>query len=275
MEQTVTFPDGRSVCKLGQGTYKMGISAARRDDEMRALRHGIELGLSVIDTAEMYGNEEFVGEAIRGVRDKVFIVSKVLPCNADYTGTKRACERSLRRLGVERIDLYLLHWIGRHPFAETVRALAELRSEGKIGMWGMSNLDVADMEHIISLPQGRECSTDQVLYNLESRGVEYDLLPWCSRHNMPVMAYSPVGEGRLSCNQTLERIAKRHKATPAPIALAWTMRSPGIIAIPKAGSISHVNDNYNSLTVTLNDEDQAHIDAAFPPPRKKIPLAGW
>lgn len=142
-------------------------------------------------------------------------------------------------------------------------------------MWGMSNLDVADMEHIISLPQGRECSTDQVLYNLESRGVEYDLLPWCSRHNMPVMAYSPVGEGRLSCNQTLERIAKRHKATPAQIALAWTMRSPGIIAIPKAGSISHVNDNYNSLTVTLNDEDLAHIDAAFPPPRKKIPLAGW
>lgn len=189
-----TLPDGRKVCPLGQGTYLMG---RRRDEEIETLRRGIDLGLSVIDTAEMYGTESLVGEAVRGMRDKAYIVSKVLPGNASYEGTKRACEGSLRRLGTDYIDLYLLHWTGRHPFAETVRAMVELQQEGKIIRWGMSNLDVDDMERIAALPHGGECATDQVLYNLTNRGVEYDLIPWCASRRMPVMAYTPLGEGGL------------------------------------------------------------------------------
>lgn len=271
-KRLITFRNGRQVCPLGQGTYQMG---RRRSEEIKALRRGIDLGLTVIDTAEMYGTEELVGEAVRGCRDKAFIVSKVLPGNASYEGTKRACERSLRRLGTDYIDLYLLHWIGSYPFAETVRAMMELQQEGKILQWGMSNLDVADMEHILSLPHGRECAANQVLYNLKERGIEYDLVPWSEQHAIPIMAYTPLGEGRLRNHRTLVSIANRHNATPSQIMLSWTMRTSNDIAIPKAGSIAHVEENAHSLDVVLTEEDLKEIDAAFPAPTQKIPLAGW
>ena len=275
MERTITFADGVKVCTLGQGTWKMGQSASRRNEELKALHRGLDLGLSVIDTAEMYGNEEFVGEAIRGQRDKAFIVSKVLPSNASYKGTKLACERSLRKLGIECIDLYLLHWIGHHPFAETVRAMEELRQAGKIARWGMSNLDVTDMERILSLPGGTHCAANQVLYNLKERGVEFDLLPWSMRHAMPVMAYTPIDEGSLRNHPLLKRIAQKHNATPTQIALAWVMRNPGVMAIPKASGIGHVEENFRSLSISLSEDDLDELDSAFPAPQHKIPLAGW
>ena len=272
MEHQVTFRDGRQVCALGQGIWQMG---RRRDEEIRALRRGIGLGMTVIDTAEMYGNEELVGEAVRNCRGKVFLVSKVLPGNAGYEGIKQACERSLRRLGTDYIDLYLLHWKGRHPFSETVRAMAELQQEGKIVRWGMSNLDVDDMKRILALPRGEDCATNQVLYNLAERGVEYDLLPWSRERQMPVMAYTPLGEGRLRSHRVLTGIASHHNATPVQIALAWVLRLPGVMAMPKAGSVSHVEENHRSLDICLTDEDLREIDAAFPAPVRKIPLAGW
>ena len=247
----------------------------RRQEEIKALRRGIDLGLTLIDTAEMYGTEELVGEAVRPCRDRVFIVSKVLPSHASYTGTKRACERSLQRLGTDYIDLYLLHWIGSYPFSETVRALAELQQEGKIRQWGMSNLDVDDMEHILSLPHGKDCAADQVLYNLCDRGIEYDLMPWSKQHTLPLMAYTPLGEGRLRNHPALQEIAHRHDATPTQVMLAWVMRTAGIIAIPKAGCVAHVEENARSLELILTDEDLGEIDKAFPPPTRKIRLAGW
>ena len=272
MDRHITFRDGRQVCPLGQGTYQMG---RRRNEEIQALRRGIDLGLTLIDTAEMYGTEDLVGEAVRDCRDKAFIVSKVLPGNASYEGTKRACERSLKRLGTDYIDLYLLHWIGHYPFSETVRALVELRQEGKIRQWGMSKLEVDDMEHILSLPHGKDCAANQVLYNLKDRGIEYDLIPWSERHNIPVMAYTPLGEGRLRDHKTLTDIARRHNATSTQIILAWIMRTPNVIAIPKASSIAHVEENARSLDISLTEEDLRDIDKAFPAPTHKIHLAGW
>ena len=273
MEQRlITFPDGQQVCPLGQGTYQMG---RRRSEEIRALRRGIDLGLTLIDTAEMYGTEDLVVEAVRGCRDKAFIVSKVLPGNASYEGTKRACERSLRRLGTDYTDLYLLHWICRYPFAETVRALVELQQEGKIRQWGMSNLDVADMERILTLPHGSDCAADQVLYNLKDRGIEYDLIPWSGQHHIPVMAYTPLGEGRLRSHRILTEIARRHNATPTQVMLAWVMRAQNVIAIPKAGSIAHVEENARSIDIYLTEEDLSDIDSTFPAPTHKIHLAGW
>lgn len=186
--RAVLFKNGRRVCPIGQGTYLMG---RRRSEEVRALRRSVELGMEVIDTAEMYGTEDLVGEAVRGCREKAFLVSKVLPENADYAGTKRACEGSLRRLGTDYIDLYLLHWKGSFPISETVRAMAELKREGKILQWGMSNLDVGDMRGVLSLPDGGDCAADQVLYNMESRGAEYDLIPWCARRGIPIMGVYP------------------------------------------------------------------------------------
>ena len=247
----------------------------RRSEEIQALRRGIDLGLTLIDTAEMYGTEDLVGEAVRGCRDKAFIVSKVLPGNASYDGTKRACEQSLRRLGTDYIDLYLLHWIGRYPFSETVRALVELQQEGKIRQWGMSNLDVDDMEHILSLPHGTDCAANQVLYNLKDRGIEYDLIPWSRQHHIPVMAYTPLGEGRLRNHNTLIEIARRHNASPTQVMLAWVMRTQDVIAIPKASSIAHVEENARSLDIFLTEEDLRDIDKAFPAPTHKIYLAGW
>lgn len=271
-KRLITFRDGRQVCPLGQGTYQMG---RRRGEEIQALRRGIELGLNLIDTAEMYGTEDLVGEAVRDCRDKAYIVSKVLPGNASYKGTKRACELSLRRLGTDYIDLYLLHWIGAYPFSETVCALVELQQEGKILSWGMGNLDVADMEQILSLPHGKDCAANQVLYNIVERGIEYDLIPWSEQHHIPVMAYTPLGEGRLKSHKTLVEIARRHDASPAQVMLAWIMRSGNVMAIPKASSVTHVEDNAKSLDLVLTEEDMKAIDQAFPPPTHKIHLAGW
>ena len=225
MEHSVIFPDHRKVCALGQGTWKMGKSALREADEIDALRAGIELGMSVVDTAEMYGNEEMVGAAIRGLRDRVFLVTKVLPGNASRTGTKAACERSLNRLKTDYVDLFLLHWGGPHPIEDTVASMIELQQEGKIKAWGVSNMDVPEMERFYAVPGGVSCAANQILYNLAHRGVEYDLLPWCRERHLPVMAYSPADEGRLSRNPVLMEIAQKHEATP-DFALPWNDCDP-------------------------------------------------
>ena len=271
----VVFQNGIKVSALGQGTWKMGQSFAHREQEIRALRRGIDLGLNVIDTAEMYDNEEMVGQAIRECRNEVFLVSKVLPDNASYRGTKLACERSLQKLKTGTIDLYLLHWRGNHPYAETVRAMTELQQEGKIQMWGVSNMDVDDMEHFYTISDGHSCASNQVVYNLANRGIEYDLLPWSAARNMPIMAYSPIGEGKLTRNPNLEVVARRHNASLTQIALAWVMRSPNVIAIPKAGNIKHVEENHRSLSISLTEEDLRDLDSISPAPTRKIPLAGW
>lgn len=273
--KTITFPDGRTVCAIGQGTWNIGKSISKSREETEALLTGIDLGMEIIDTAELYGNEEFIGSVIKNVRHKVFLISKVLPENANTSGTIKACEASLQRLGTDYLDMYLLHWKGWHPFAETVEAMQELQKAGKIKSWGVSNIDIDDMSKIYSLPGGNECATNQVLYNLSERGVEYDLIPWSSQKAMPVMAYSPVGEGRLTKHPVIERISQKHFVTPAQIALAWTIRQPGIISIPKAGKVNHVKDNYGSLSIVLDNDDLQELDNAFPPPTGKIPLAGW
>ena len=275
MEHSVTFPDHRQVCSLGQGTWKMGKSALREAEEINALRAGIELGMSAVDTAEMYGNEELVGKAIRGLRDRVFLITKVLPGNASRTGTKAACERSLKKLQTDCVDLYLLHWGGPHPIEDTVASMIELQQEGKIKSWGVSNMDVAEMERFYAVPGGNSCAANQILYNLAHRGVEYDLLPWCRDRHIPVIAYSPADEGRLSGNPVLVEIARKHEASPVQIALAWILRLPGMIAIPKAGSVTHVEENYRSLSINLTAGDLELLDEAFPPPGRKVHLDSW
>ncbi len=273
--RTVTLPGGAKVPALGQGTWYIGDSAAKRADEIAALQAGIDLGMTLIDTAEMYGNgrsEELVGEALAGRRDRVFLVSKVLPSNASRQGTKKACERSLKRLRTDVIDLYLLHWQGSYPFEETIAGMLELKQEGKIRHWGVSNMDVAEMEAIVSVRKGNTCATNQVLYNLSRRGVEYDLLPWCKEHSIPVMAYSPIEQSRILKDRTLLSVAKRHDATAAQAALAWVLRNPDIIAIPKAGNVSHVRENAACLDLVLTAEDLAELDAAFRPPTRKMHL---
>lgn len=273
---TTTLPSGAAVPVLGQGTWHMGEDARKRADEIAALRLGIDLGMTLIDTAEMYasgGAEEVTREAIAGHRDDVFVVSKVLPSNASRNGVARACEASLRRLGTDRIDLYLLHWRGGTPLVETVAAFEALKREGKILHWGVSNFDTDDMEELAGLDDGKSVETNQVLYNLSSRGIEYDLLPQSHRQGMPLMAYSPVGQGDFSEDERLGAIAGRHDATPAQIALAWVLRQQGVIAIPKATQPDHVRQNRAALDIRLTDEDLAAIDRAFPPPSRKRPLA--
>ncbi|MEU6679003.1 aldo/keto reductase [Streptomyces sp. NPDC046925] len=270
--RTVTFPSGVSVPALGQGTWRMGDDPSRRAEEIAALRKGVDLGMTLIDTAEMYGSgasEELVGEAIRGHRDDVFLVSKVLPSNADARGTVEACHASLRRLGTDRIDLYLLHWRGGVPLAETVEALEGLVSSGSIGAWGVSNLDVDDLAE---LPRGALPQTDQVLYNLTRRGPEYDLFPWCRERSVPLMAYSPLEQGRLLGHQALEAVAAAHGSSPLQVALAWVLRHDDVIAIPKASTAAHVEENHAALGIRLNDEDLKALDAAFPAPVRKEPL---
>jgi diketogulonate reductase-like aldo/keto reductase len=275
--RTVRLPNGTAVAALGQGTWKMGEGVHTRAEESAALRLGLDLGMTLIDTAEMYGDgaaEEVVADAIAGRRDQAFVVSKVYPHNASRQGTVAACERSLKRLRTDRIDLYLLHWRGSIPLAETVAGFTALRDAGKIGAWGVSNLDTDDMEELLGVPGGTACTTDQVLYNPEARGIEFDLLPWCAGHAMPVMAYSPVGQGgRLLRHAALRDAAKRHHATPAQIAIAWALRQEGVIAIPKAGTAAHVSENAQAATLRLAAEDLAAIDAAFPPPHRKRSLA--
>lgn len=258
--------------RLGQGTWHMGEDRSRRSAEVAALRLGIDLGMTLIDTAEMYaegGSEEVVGEAIAGRRDEVFLVSKVYPHNASHAGVAAACARSLRRLKVNCLDLYLLHWPGSTPIQETVEAFERLQDAGKIRAWGVSNFDVDELE---ALPPG--CATNQVLYNLGERGIEFDLLPWSRQRDMTVMAYSPVGQGgRLLSHPALRAVADRHGKTPAQIALAWTIRQPGVVTIPKAADPTHVQQNAESVDIVLGLEDLAILDAAFSPPVRKRPLA--
>ena len=262
---------GRSSPAIGQGTWKIGDDRARHDDEVATLRRGLDLGLTVIDTAEMYGAgaaERLVGEAIAGRRAEVTLVSKVYPQNAGVAAMARACENSLRRLGVERLDLYLLHWRGAVPLAETVEGFERLQRTGKIAAWGVSNFDVADLEELTTAG-GSACATNQVLYNLVRRGPEYDLLPYMAARGMPLMAYSPIEQGRLPDHPVLNDVAARHDTTPAAVALAFSVRSGAVLAIPKAGSRAHVEANRASADLTLSPDDLAALDRAFPPPRRK------
>jgi diketogulonate reductase-like aldo/keto reductase len=270
-----TLPSGETVPVLGQGTWHLGEHPRRRREEIAALRPGLDLGMTLIDTAEMYGEgaaEELVGEAIAGRREEVFLVTKVLPQHATVRGTIAACEGSLRRLNTDVIDLYLLHWRGTVPLDETLEAFQALAEAEKIRYWGVSNFDVADMEELVSLPGGDDVATDQVLYNLTRRGIEWDLLPWCPERGIPVMAYSPIEQGRLLDDPALHRVAARHRATPAQVALAWVLRVEGVIAIPRAGMPEHVRDNRAALDIRLTEQDLAELDRAFPPPRGKQPL---
>jgi diketogulonate reductase-like aldo/keto reductase len=285
--KTVQLPDGHRVPALGQGTWRMGENKSAHVDEVAALRLGIDLGMTLIDTAEMYGDgeaEKVVADAIDGQRDRVFIVTKVYPHNASCTELPKACERSLKRLRIEVIDLYLLHWRGDIPLEETVETFEKLRDAGKIRRWGVSNFDLDDMKDLNDEKKRSVCSANQVLYNLEHRAIEFDLLPWSQKNKIPVMAYSPVGHGRgLLENTTLKKIAKRHDATcragasregwtSAQIALAWVLRQDGVIAIPKASNETHVRENAESAKIRLTKQDFAEIDREFPPPKSRRPL---
>jgi len=275
--RTVALSDGKRVPVLGQGTWRMGESKSARANEIAALRLGIELGMSLIDTAEMYGDgdaEEIVAEAIRGQHQGVFVVTKVYPHNASRVELPKACERSLKRLRIDAIDLYLLHWRERTPpLQETVDAFENLRAAGKIKRWGLSNFDVDDMEELLSLERGRKCAANQVLYNLQNREIEFDLLPWSRTNKIPIMAYSPVDHsGRLLRNAVLKKIAQSHDATPSQIALAWVLRQPNVIAIPKASTEAHVRDNAASPKIKLTKEDLTDLDGEFPPPKSKKSL---
>ncbi len=261
---------------LGQGTWNMGSDRASWNRERDSLRLGIELGMSLIDTAEMYGDgasERLVGEAIAGLRDQVYLVSKVLPSHATKDGVRRSCEASLKRLGTERIDLYLLHWRGSVSLGETIDGFELLRRDGLIGDWGVSNFDVDDMQALVGLARPRGCLANQVLYNLEHRGIEFDLLRYGLDQGVPLMAYSPVGQGgTLLRHPALAAVARRHGKTPAQLALAWTLRHQNVISIPKAGTATHVRENAEAASIVLDEEDLSALDRAFPPPDRAVPL---
>ena len=272
--RNVSFPDGSSVPVLGQGTWNMGENRARAAAETEALRLGIELGMTLIDTAEMYGEgvtEEWLGTALKGLRERVFLVSKVYPHNAGGKKLQRACEDSLKRLKTDRLDLYLLHWMGSIPLADTVEGLEALKRAGKIRAWGVSNLDLSDM-NALARAGGENCATNQVLYNVGRRGIEFDLLPALAMQEIPVMAYSPVEQGRLPAGGALQAVAARHGVSRYQVALAWVMRHPHVIAIPKAADVAHVRENRAAAELVLTPQDLAEIDAAFPPPRRKMSL---
>jgi diketogulonate reductase-like aldo/keto reductase len=260
---------------MGLGTWYLGENPARRASELAALRLGIDRGLTLIDTAEMYGNgaaEALVGEAIAGRRDEVFLVSKVLPSHASYADTIKSCRQSLKRLGTERLDLYLLHWRGPVPLEQTVCAFEELVRQGLIRHWGVSNFGVQDMTELLSVPGGDTVQTDQVLYNLTRRGIEYDLLPTLQGQGVPVMAYSPIEQGRLLPHPTIIAVARQNDATPAQVALAWLMTRPGVTVIPRAGTREHVLENRAAVDLRLTEPDLRMLDEAFPPPRGRQPL---
>lgn len=268
----IALPSGDTIPVLGQGTWHFAERAERREHEIAALRLGLDLGMTLVDTAEMYADgaaEELVGEAIAGRRDEVFLVSKVLPENASRRGTIAACERSLRRLRSDRLDLYLLHWRGTIPLDETLSGFQHLQHAGLIRNWGVSNFDEPDMRELWALPGGAAAATNQVLYNLSRRGIEWDLLPWCQQRGLPIMAYSPVEQGRLFRHAALKTVADRHEATPAQVALAWVIRHDGVNAIPRAGDPNHVRDNRAAANIQLSHDDLALLDGAFPPPRSK------
>lgn len=273
--RTVRLPTGEDVPALGLGTWMIGDDQGKRADELAALRRGLDLGLRLIDTAEMYGegaSERLVGEAIAGRRDEVFLVSKVYPHNASRQGTIAACERSLKRLGTDRLDLYLLHWRGQYPLAETVAAFQALKAAGKIRHWGVSNLDASDMDELVNVPGGGGVATNQVLYNLGRRGIEWDLLPWMQRRGVPVMAYSPVEQAKLAKDRRLAALAAEHGVSAAQLALAFVLDREGVIAIPKAGRAAHVEENARALDVVITEQLRSALDALFPPPRRATPL---
>ena len=275
MSRMTALPDGTLIPVLGQGTWEIGDSLRTGDAEQTALSRGLDLGLSLIDTAELYGNgasERLVGEVISGRRDEVFLVSKVRPENAGEMSMMLACERSLERLGVDRLDLYLLHWESRHPMDEIIAGFEELVDEGLIARWGVSNLDIRAMTIMEGIDGAEHCQTNQVLYHLGSRGVEFDLLPWMQERTMPLMAYSPLGRGELMEHPALIAVADRHGATPAQIALAALMLREGVVLIPKASTIAHVEDNAAALEIQLDGEDLEALDRAFPPPTSEQPL---
>lgn len=258
---------------ISQGTWEMGTSNRNREAETEALRLGLELGMTLIDTAEMYasgGAEEVVGEAIRGRRDGVFLESKVLPSNASRQGVIKACEASLKRLGTDRLDLYLLHWPGAHPLAETVAGFEELAAAGKTRYWGVSNFDPDEMHELESLAPGR-CACNQVLYNLTRRGIEWEMIEWCREQGILVQAYSPLEQGRMPWRK-LQTVAKRHSATAAQVALAWCVRNPGVQAIPKTSNAQRVQENADAAKLVLTSQDLADLDVAFPPPSRPAPL---
>jgi diketogulonate reductase-like aldo/keto reductase len=274
--RSVKLKSGQSMPVFGLGTWRMGERAAARKDEVAVLRHGLDRGIALIDTAEMYGEggaEEVVGEAVAGRRDEVFIVSKVYPHNAGREAARKACERSLKRLGTDRIDVYLLHWRGGVPLEETVAGFEGLRAAGKIRAWGVSNLGVADMEELGRIPGGSNCVTDQVLYNLQERGLEFDLLPLCQKTKVPLMAYSPLFQGDLKGKKALAEVAKRHSRSPAQIALAWLLRHPDVVVIPKTSKPERIDENMASIDIVLRTDDLATLDRDFPPPKKATPLS--
>ena len=274
---TVALPDGERIPALGIGTWNMAEKRSRRADEIAALRIAVDLGMTVIDTAEMYGGgaaETLVAEAVGDRRSETFLVSKVLPQHATRRGTISSCEASLRRLKTDRLDMYLLHWRGSVPLGETLEAFDRLKRDGKIRHWGVSNFDADDMAELIALTirAGTPVATNQVLYNLTRRGIEHDLLPWSRMQGLPLMAYSPLEQGKLAQHKTLQAIGERLTATPAQVALAWVLRQPGVIAIPKAGHVDHVRENRAALAIVFGPEDLAELDEAFTAPTKKTPL---
>ena len=283
MQQPLSTPPLKTIPRLGLGTWGVGESPARRQTDVAAVRTAIDIGYRLIDTAEMYGDggaEEVVGQAVaqalrtgQVTRDELFIVSKVYPHNASRAGTQAACERSLRRLGLDHIDLYLLHWPGQHPLTETCAALQSLVAQGRIGRWGVSNFDIGDMEKLFALPQGDQCAVNQVYYSLGERGAGFSLLPWQRTHGVPLMAYSPIGQGALAHHEELRAIGQRHAVTPAQVALAWVLSQSGVVAIPKAVDEMHQRENFAASAVHLGPQDLAELDRLFPPPTCKSPLA--
>jgi diketogulonate reductase-like aldo/keto reductase len=272
---TFTTATGLVMPRLGQGTWNMGVRRGDRGSEVEALRLGLELGMTLIDTAEMYadgGAEEVVGEAIQRRRDQVFLVSKVLPSNASRRGTVQACERSLRRLRTEFLDHYLLHWPGSHPLRDTLAAFVELREAGKIKSFGVSNFDQQELERALAMPGGSDIAANQVLYNLSRRGIERNLLPWCEQRRIAVMAYSPLEQARLPDRGAIADVAARHQMTPAQVALAWTLRLPHLVSLPKASRLEHVRANAAARDLILDDEDLAALDRQFAPPTRDVPL---
>ena len=271
----VTLPSGETLPALGQGTWNMGDKRDTRREEISSLQLGLDLGLKLIDSAEMYGEgkaEELIGEAIAGRRDEAFLVSKVYPHNASRKGTRSACERSLKRMRTDRIDLYLLHWRGNIPLSETIEGFIALQKAGKIRYYGVSNLDLDDMRELFSLPGGEAVATNQLLYNLTRRGIEWDLAPWLREQKIPVMAYSPIEQSRLLSNPKLADFAQRHGMTPAQAALAWLLAKDDIIAIPKTGRRERLKENVGALDHPLTREQVAELDRLFPPPRAPVPL---
>jgi diketogulonate reductase-like aldo/keto reductase len=272
----ISMPNGERVPVLGMGTWGMGETRTSGADMVAALKLGLDLGMTLIDTAEMYGEggaEKVVGRAIAGRRDEVYLVSKVYPHNAGRKDAVAACERSLKRLGTDRLDLYLLHWRGEVPLAETLEAFAALERAGKIRAWGVSNLDTSDMKELSTLASGKACASNQVLYNLIRRGIEWDLLPWCREHRVPIMAYSPIEQGRLLTRPALRRLATARGVMPAQLALSWVLHQTGVIAIPKAASPEHLRENRAALDLALSPAELEALDEAFPPPKRKEPLA--